>query len=76
MMALGKTAISTLTRRTDFPRAIRINSRTLRWEKHAVYEWLEANKLSDRIIASGKSPGMRGGHSFTVDGIEFNEVPR
>ena len=76
MMALGKTAISTLTRRADFPRAIRINSRTLRCEKHAVYQWLEANKLSAHITASGKSPGTRGGHTFTVDGIEFNEVPR
>ncbi len=76
LLVLGKTALTALTHREDFPAAIRINARTLRWEKQAVHAWLEANKTDSSGESINRIKRKRGQRTFTVDGVQMFEVQR
>lgn len=76
LLGLRKGALTKLTQREDFPRAIRINSRTLRWDQQEIQEWIRLAKTSNQTSKMAQSSRSRSRRSYVVDGIEFSEVNR
>ena len=76
LLGLGKAAVTTLTQRADFPRAIRINSRTLRWDQQEIADWIRLAKTSNQTPKVAQRSRNRSRRSYVVDGIEFSEVKR
>lgn len=76
LLGLGKTAIATLVKRSDFPAAIRINGRTFRWDKSEVAAWIQFAKRSNQGNTEVAKSQSRNRRSYVVAGIEFSEVNR
>ncbi len=76
MLGMSGSGISKLVQGKNFPPAIRINSRVLRWEKAEIEAWLVLAKSGKKPAAEKPKSPKRNRRSYMVSGIEFYEVNR